>query len=233
MLTALALFAVITWQVMTHGPAARLDERVSAALAGRGPSWLTELGADLGSVPVALPVLAAALVHAVRRGRRRAALYAALAMALVPALVVPLKALTARPGPLTDAIGYFPSGHTMTALVAYGCAAALTHRRLLPVAALLTAATGACLVLRGYHWPLDVLGSLCLGTAVLVVAARPPAAGRPNGPNGPDGPDRHRRRWADRRRCPGEPGRQSITGAPGRVTGRRPRARRAPAAPGH
>ena len=41
-------------------------------------------------------------------------------MAAVPALVVPLKELIARPGPLTGAAGYYPSGHTATAAVAYG-----------------------------------------------------------------------------------------------------------------
>ncbi|UUS33211.1 phosphoesterase [Streptomyces changanensis] len=156
-------FLLVTWQVAVHGPLAALDERWGRALAGRGPAPLAELGADLGNVPVALPVLAAAAAYAAWRGRRRRALYALVAMALVPALVVPLKVLLDRPGPLTQATGYYPSGHTATALVAYCGAALLVHRRvLLPVAAVLTAATGAGLVLRGYHWPLDVAGSLLL-----------------------------------------------------------------------
>ncbi|MEU7282674.1 phosphatase PAP2 family protein [Streptomyces sp. NPDC045431] len=166
---ALALFAVVTWQVAVHGPLARLDERAGRAVAGRGPAPLTELLADLGNLQVALPVLAVALAYAVWRGRRRAALCAGLAMALVPAVVVPLKVLVDRVGPLTAETGYYPSGHTATALVAYGGAALLVHRRrLLPVAALLTVATGVGLVLRGYHWPLDVLGSACLFAPVLL-----------------------------------------------------------------
>ena len=97
-------------------------------------------------------------------------------MAVVPALVVPLKIWTDRTGPLTDATGYFPSGHTATAMVAYGTAALLLApyagaRRTLPVAAVLTAATGAGLLLRGYHWPSDVLGSLLLCGAVLILLA--------------------------------------------------------------
>ncbi|MEV3993441.1 phosphatase PAP2 family protein [Streptomyces sp. NPDC049837] len=158
----LAVFAVITWQVVVHGPLARFDERASRALAGRGPAPLTELLADLGNMQVALPVLAAAAAYAVWRGRRAQALYAALAMALVPALVVPLKLLVDRVGPLTSETGYYPSGHTATALVAYCGAALLVHRRLMPLAVLLTAATGIGLVLRGYHWPLDVVASVCL-----------------------------------------------------------------------
>ncbi|MFV0127499.1 phosphatase PAP2 family protein [Streptomyces sp. HMX112] len=111
---------------------------------------------------MALPVLAAALVYAGWRGHWARALYAGSAMALVPALVVPLKLLVDRAGPLTAETGYYPSGHTATAMVAYCGAALLVHRRLLPAAALLAAATGAGLVLRGHHWPLDVAGSACL-----------------------------------------------------------------------
>ncbi|RST15633.1 phosphatase PAP2 family protein [Streptomyces sp. WAC05374] len=161
-LLSLALFAVTTWQVAAGGPLARLDERVSRALAGRGPAPLTEFLADLGSLPVALPVLAAAVAYALWRGDRARALYAVAAMALVPAVVVPLKLLVDRVGPLTPETGYYPSGHTATALVAYCGAALLVHRRLVPVAVLLTVATGTGLVLRGYHWPLDVVASACL-----------------------------------------------------------------------
>lgn len=139
---------------------------------GHGPAPLTELLADLGNMQVALPVLAAALAYAVWRGRRAEALCAGLAMALVPAVVVPLKLLVDRVGPLTSETGYYPSGHTATALVAYCGAALLVHRRLLPVAVLLTVATGIGLVLRGYHWPLDVLASGCLFATLLPAARR-------------------------------------------------------------
>ncbi len=142
-------------------------------------------------MPVALPVLAVAIGYAVWRGQRAGALAAALAMAAVPALVVPLKIWIDRPGPLTDATGYYPSGHTATAMVAYGGAALLlapytapyarrpsTRRAYgprgwpVPVAVLLTLATGTGLVLRGYHWPLDVLGSLALCGMLLLVLGR-------------------------------------------------------------
>ncbi|MGW1409172.1 phosphatase PAP2 family protein [Streptomyces sp. NPDC002403] len=171
-----ALFALTAWQVAAGGPLRALDERTGRAVVGDGPARLTELLADLGNTQVALPVLGCAIVLALVRGARRRALYAALTMGAVPALVVPLKAWIARPGPLTDATGYFPSGHAATAAVAYGAAALLIapHLRrpwswMMPVAAvLLTTATGIGLVLRGYHWPLDVLGSwfLC-GTLLL------------------------------------------------------------------
>ncbi|WP_395364046.1 phosphatase PAP2 family protein [Streptomyces sp. YH02] len=153
----------MTWQVLVHGPLARLDERVSRAVVDTVPRTLSELAADLGNMTVALPVLACATAYAVWRGRRLAALFAVLAMAAVPLLVIPLKEWTARPGPLEPwAHGYYPSGHTATAMVAYFGAAFLVSNRLLPVAAVLTAVTGTGLILRGFHWPLDVLASLAL-----------------------------------------------------------------------
>ncbi|MFF3315159.1 phosphatase PAP2 family protein [Streptomyces sp. NPDC003035] len=136
------------------------------------PRRLSELGADLGNLTVALPVLGCAMAYAVHRGRRAPALYAGLAMALVPALVIPVKEWTARPGPLEPwAAGYYPSGHTATAMVAYFGAAFLVSNRLIPVAAALTALTGTGLILRGYHWPLDVLASLCLGLLILTLSS--------------------------------------------------------------
>ncbi len=171
------LFCLITWQVAADGPLRSLDERAGLAVVGEAPRPLTEAMADLGSMVVALPVLAAALAYALWRGgrsRRTEAVTAVLTMAAVPALVVPLKALIDRQGPLTEASGYYPSGHTATAMVAYGAAALLLApqvrlRRTMPAALVLTLATGIGLVLRGYHWPLDVVGSWCLcGTLLLI-----------------------------------------------------------------
>ncbi|ARF75604.1 phosphoesterase [Kitasatospora albolonga] len=189
-----ALFALITWQVAADGPLVRLDERVGEHLFERGPAPLTQFLSDLGGVPVALPVLVCAMAYALWRGARRLPVYAALTMAAVPALVIPLKVATARQGPLTEAVNYYPSGHTATAAVAYGASALLLlavprpawlRAWLTPVAAvLLTAATGVGLVLHGYHWPLDVLASWCLGPVLLAPLwwacrrSSPVAAGR-------------------------------------------------------
>ncbi|MYS37649.1 undecaprenyl-diphosphatase [Streptomyces sp. KhCrAH-43] len=170
-----ALFALTTWQIAADGPLRGLDERAGRALVGHGPRRLTEFLADLGNMQVALPVLACAIGWSLLRGRRRAPLGAALAMAAVPLLVVPLKDWIARPGPLTEATGYYPSGHAATAAVAYGASALLLAGRgrrawMMPVAAvLLTATTGIGLVLRGYHWPLDVLGSWFLCGLLLLL----------------------------------------------------------------
>ncbi|MFD5212260.1 phosphatase PAP2 family protein [Streptomyces anulatus] len=177
------LFALITWQVAVEGPLLRLDERVGGELFGHGPAALTQVFSDLGGMPVALPVLTCVIAYALWRRALRLAVYAALTMAAVPALVIPLKVATARQGPLTEAVNYYPSGHTATAAVAYGASALVLlalprpswlreaswpRAWMMPVAAiLLTTATGIGLVLHGYHWPLDVLASWCLGPLVL------------------------------------------------------------------
>ncbi|MFI6083617.1 phosphatase PAP2 family protein [Streptomyces sp. NPDC051217] len=174
------LFTLVTWQVVAGGPLRNADERLGRDAFGCGPTGLTEFLADLGGMPVALPVLAVAVGYAVWRGHRARAVAVVLAMAAVPVLVIPLKLWIDRTGPLTAESGYYPSGHTATAMVAYCGAALLLRPRTgrewaMPVAVVLSAATGIGLVLRGYHWPLDVVGSWVLcGTvlALLVTALR-------------------------------------------------------------
>ncbi|MFJ5778184.1 phosphatase PAP2 family protein [Streptomyces sp. NPDC093094] len=208
------LFGLTTWQVVADGPLLRLDARVSRALAE--PDRAGELLSDLGGVAVAVPVLALAAAYAARRARStgaagwwRPAVAAGLLMALVPAIVVPVKELTDRPGtPLVPpATGYFPSGHTATAAVAYGTAALLLlpwlprrrdRRTATAVAAALVLGTSYGLVRRGYHWPLDVLASWCLGAVLLTLyvlctgraaavsrSSRRRSAGTPSSRNGP------------------------------------------------
>ncbi|MFF1560199.1 phosphatase PAP2 family protein [Streptomyces sp. NPDC058279] len=167
-------FALLTWQVLVSGPLLTPDAALSRALVRTVPDAVTERLADLGNVPVALPVLLLALGCALWRGDRLGPAAAAVAMAVVPALIVPLKEWTGRPGPLEPwAAGYYPSGHTATAFVAYTGAALLVrpYTRVpwpTALAALLTALTAAGLVLRGFHWPLDVLASLLLCAPLLI-----------------------------------------------------------------
>ncbi|MEU8888934.1 phosphatase PAP2 family protein [Streptomyces sp. NPDC048442] len=199
-MTSALLFALITWQVVVRGPLSAADTAADRSLVGRGPGRLTEFCADLGNLQVALPVLALGIAYALWRGRRLLALAAALAMAAVPAVVVPLKVLIDRPSPLDPAeTGYFPSGHGATAAVAYCGAAVLLRTGIrgrwpMPVALVLTAATGIGLVLRGYHWPLDVLGSWCLGVLLLAPAwwlsRRAPSGSPPRASRAPAEPGR-------------------------------------------
>lgn len=104
----------------------------------------------------------------------------AAAFAVLPAVVLPLKSAQARPGPkgplADDYAGFFPSGHSTTAAVAYGAAVLLllpllrsrAARRLLVAAAgAVVAGAGAGLVWREYHWPLDVLAGWCVAGVLL------------------------------------------------------------------
>lgn len=179
------VLAVITWQVVAAGPLLRVDARLSRALVR--PDTLSQLLTYLGDYRIAVPVLLLAAGYAARRGRATGAdlwwvpPVAALAlMALVPAVVVPLKDWTARPGTplMPPGTGYFPSGHTATAGVAYGSATLLllpwlhsahARRELVVGSALVTSGVGFGLVRHGYHWPLDVVASWCL-CAVLLTA---------------------------------------------------------------
>ncbi|WP_328632234.1 phosphatase PAP2 family protein [Streptomyces sp. NBC_00356] len=145
---------------------------------------------------VALPVLAVTLAYVTWRTRAWiAALAAVVTMALVPALVSPLQSLIARPGPppMAPETGFYPSGHTATAAVAYGlCVLLLRSRRLAYGCVVLNAAVGLGLVRQGYHWPADVLGSWCLSVLLLCAAAyavsrssRRSSSGTPSRRSGP------------------------------------------------
>ncbi|MFF5479587.1 phosphatase PAP2 family protein [Streptomyces sp. NPDC012935] len=202
------LFALITWQVVADGPLVDLDEAASRSLTH--PDRFSELLADLGNVPVAVPVLAVSLMYVAWRARGTGthqwwlpAASAALLMALVPALVIPLKILTDRPGTslVPPATGYYPSGHTATAAIAYGAAALLllpwlssgfARRAVLVTCAVLNLAVGFGLVRRGYHWPLDVVASWCLCTVLLTLlwlflsrSSRRTSAGTPSSSSDP------------------------------------------------
>jgi len=168
---------------VSNGLLLRVDRRLSGALAH--PDRFSELLADLGNIGVAVPVLAVVLAYVAWRGRAAGTyrwwlppLAAALLMALVPALVVPLKELIDRPGTpvVPPGTGYYPSGHTATAAVAYGSATLLllpwlgtahARRSLVIACAVVNPAVGFGLVRRGYHWPLDVVASWCLCTVLL------------------------------------------------------------------
>ncbi|MEU9170019.1 phosphatase PAP2 family protein [Streptomyces sp. NPDC048420] len=179
------LFALITWQVVEDGPLLRVDERVSHALIH--PDRPSAGLSDLGNITVAVPVLLAAILYSAWRARRTGTdrwwlppTAAAVPMALVPALIVPLKELTDRPGTpvVPPATGYFPSGHTATAAVAYGAATLLvlpwlrssrTRRTLVIGYGLLVLGVSFGLVRHGWHWPLDVVASWFLSLDLLLV----------------------------------------------------------------
>ncbi|MFI1732622.1 phosphatase PAP2 family protein [Streptomyces acidicola] len=181
------LFALVTWQVAVDGPLARADERLSGELVHR--DGFSVFLADLGNVTVAVPVLAVVLGYVAVRARRAGtdhwwmpSVAAGALMALVPALVVPLKELIDRPGPpiMGGGTGYYPSGHTATASIAYGGAVLVlwpwvrgrrTRGPVVLVCLALNLGVALGLVRSGYHWPLDVVASWCL-CAVLLLSLR-------------------------------------------------------------
>ncbi|WP_242483263.1 phosphatase PAP2 family protein [Streptomyces sp. HSG2] len=206
---------------MTDGPVARLDERLTRAL--HHPDRMGEFLADLGNGEVAVPVLAAVLILVAWRHRTAGeprwwlpALAGAAPTVSAPVLVLPVKALVARQGApaVAESLGSFPSGHTVTAVVAYGTAAALllppessraSRRRVWGVAACLILGVSSGLVRQGYHWPLDIAAGWCLGTVLLAVpraigadrSGTPPRSATPR-----TGRRRRRRQSPPRRRPP-------------------------------
>lgn len=196
------LFAVQSWQLTVDGPLRGWDEELSERFRQPVPvpDGPAELAADLGNFEVALPVLALAMVCAYLRQRSIAPLVGCgLAMLCVPLLVAPLKLLFDRPGPLGGS-GYYPSGHTATAVVAYGAVVLLLWPLLrsatarwcaVALAVALVVATGVGLVVRGYHWPLDVTASCALGGLLLLLSRFPWRAARPRHASpAPVSPDR-------------------------------------------
>ncbi|MFF1548925.1 phosphatase PAP2 family protein [Streptomyces sp. NPDC058291] len=168
-----------------QGPLLRSDERISRALVH--PDRTGELLSDLGNVQVAVVALVLVAAWAAWRGRGAGdarwwvpPVAALCLMALVPLIVVPLKEWIDRPGTpvVPPATGYYPSGHTTTAAVAYGSAVLLllpwlrtapARRTAVALGAILVLAVSFGLVRRGYHWPLDVVAGWCLGAVLLGV----------------------------------------------------------------
>ncbi|MFF4384517.1 phosphatase PAP2 family protein [Kitasatospora sp. NPDC001547] len=196
---AAALLLVVSWQVAADGPLLGVDRWVRRAVRTAHRDFpnalLDRLGhllSDLGGGVPAVPVLLLAGALAAWRGRRAGAgrwwpplPVAALTAGLIPLLVVPAKSAFARPGPLGEPLtagqwGWYPSGHTATATVAYGVAALLLARVAGPLAArglaagaaLLSLGVGAGLVWSDFHWLLDVVASWCLAVLVLWSLAR-------------------------------------------------------------
>lgn len=181
----LAAFAALTVLVATHLGVRPVDhgvrdgfDHVQVAPLHALATIVTDLlspGAD-----AAVLGLGAALLAAQRSARRPFAV-AAVAFLTMSAVVLAVKYGVHRVGPHGQhgGRGYYPSGHTASTLVAYGTLALLgseprsrRRRRLLALASALTFLVALALVYAGYHWLTDIVGSLTLGAAVLVVVSR-------------------------------------------------------------
>ena len=135
----LLIVAVLTIDVLVHGPLTGLDERIRAAVLARADSpawhWLSDtphrpapLLTDLGMYTVAVPVLAAvAVALAIRHHTLRPLFIAVTGVVLLLGTVIPAKIIIGRPGPglpaiLPGQLGVFPSGHTSTACICFSLA---------------------------------------------------------------------------------------------------------------
>ncbi|MFL6113872.1 MAG: phosphatase PAP2 family protein [Catenulispora sp.] len=136
-------------------------------------------------LPMATMAVVALVCAALRRTWRPLAAAAVGFAAL--GLVLLLKAIGDRPGPstagrpLTDGLGYFPSGHTGNTMIGYGTSALIlasvltgrhARRAIASAMTLFALAVGFSLVWMDYHWLSDVLGSYALCGAALFVVAR-------------------------------------------------------------
>ena len=146
-------------------------------------TWALSLLTRLGSTAVSNLVYVAMAGWLIGRGRRRMGVLMVGAAIGGQVLVEGMKQLSQRSRPeeflpLVQSHGYsFPSGHTFAATVAYGFAAVLVSSRLtggwrlLPLVgwAAIVAVVGLSRVYLGAHYTTDVVASLFLGSAWVVI----------------------------------------------------------------
>jgi membrane-associated phospholipid phosphatase len=190
----LLVLAILTSNVLAHGPLVSLDQHIRDAVQARATSpawrWLgasphspAQLVTDLGRNYVAVPLALTAVVLAVWRRSVRPVAAAAIGVALVLATVIPAKILIGQVGPgLTTVgahgLGVFPSGHTTTACVCLSLAVLLAvagqpdRVRWLAMAglAMLWLLVGAALVWCDYHWFTDVVAGWALSALIIELA---------------------------------------------------------------
>lgn len=197
----LIAYALLIWQIKTNGPITTLDIRFRDRIqrAARAPSmaWTFHPGralADLGNESFTFPIIIAVTALAARAARSWRPVLIGLGAFATLGTVIIFKTWLDRPGPgkavFGDAdLGFFPSGHTADALLAYGTSALLlcvyvlpdsrlnadahrSRRTIVATAILLVLATIFGLLWSNFHWLSDTVGSLCWCGAALAVMHR-------------------------------------------------------------
>jgi undecaprenyl-diphosphatase len=185
----LFIFGFIAQEV-SGGETSALDRRVILALRDPanpaiplGPAWLQETARDvtsLGSIVVLVIITLAAAGYPFLARQHIAAWLMLIAVFGGMALIELLKAVFARPRP--DFVfqaarvftASFPSGHASLSAITYLTIGVLLARAqyslrislyFIALAAFLTLLIGMSRIYLGVHYPTDVLGGWCIGTA--------------------------------------------------------------------
>jgi membrane-associated phospholipid phosphatase len=194
-------FGLLIWQVKTNGPVTTLDTHVRDHIQAwaKSPSmrWSFHPGralADLGNESFTFPILIAVTALAARAARSWRPVLIGLGAFATLGTVIALKMWINRPGPGKAVfgnanLGFFPSGHTADAVLAYGTSALLlcvfvlsdtrlnadarrSRQAIVGAAIVLVLATIFGLLWSNFHWLSDTVGSLCWCGAALAVMCR-------------------------------------------------------------
>lgn len=180
-LVLLVLFAALLLAVERHSPVGRADQAVwrwTKAHQVGGLLTAAQVVTDILSPPVeAAILLLTGLVLSKRRRSWQPVHAAAVTLVVLAVLVVGFKVGLGRPGPasLHQRIfnGSFPSGHAASLLVCGAALLLLTGWYRLRAAwfalAALMALIAACLIYAHFHFVSDVVGSVLLGTVIILV----------------------------------------------------------------
>ena len=181
------VLAVLTEEVLTSGPITILDADVARWLHHHTGRYrlvatlaesVTRIATPQWTIAASL-VLAGAMSRYARSWNPFRRMLVAIVVLAVS--VLGMKTVIGRPGPYKPAAtGYFPSGHTTTAIVCAGTLLLLAHQqwpRLRSAHAVGVTATWGLLVgwamtWRSYHWLSDVIAAWCLGTLILLALLR-------------------------------------------------------------
>jgi undecaprenyl-diphosphatase len=189
-LIAVAVFVLLAADLMVGDLVTHVDDGIRDQLLAHGigaPGLLTPLG-ELGNLGIAIPVVVTAgAVSCQVTWRLWPAGFVLAVFGTTEVLVLVSKAVVGRAGPgvwaeREDYPGYFPSGHTATAMVTAGILLFLLlvvprgsrHRAKAATVSLVCgwvvgSSAGIYAVLGDYHWTSDVAGGLALATPVFVV----------------------------------------------------------------